>query len=95
MSRDLPVWCAPPGNDLHWRHWDGNVVVYNASSANAHVLDPISAEVLRELQEPQTDADVAVRLAARLPDASGITAERVAASISLLSQAGLVERSPA
>ena len=41
---------------LHWRYWHDEAVVYNDTSGDTHLLDPLSAEVLSLLD--QTDRPI-------------------------------------
>jgi PqqD family protein of HPr-rel-A system len=53
MSIDVPtedVWARTVGSELHWASWDGEEVFYDAGSGDTHVLDPVTAFLLKRLQ---------------------------------------------
>lgn len=58
-------WRISPGQALHWRAWDDEVVLYNDLSGSTHLLDPAALELLQSLQAGPADA---VMLATRLAD---------------------------
>ncbi len=49
---------------LLWKSWDEEVIVFNLASGQTHLLDALSAEVLRELERrPRTLSELATLLA--------------------------------
>jgi len=48
---------------LLWKSWDGEFVVYNSGSGDTHLLDPLTAEVLKNIQQgPIAPAELAAKL---------------------------------
>ena len=82
-----------------YRHWEGEqlVVVFQPASGDTHLLDTLSAEVLRLLSPtPQTAAAIWQRLMER----TGLTTEqfpfaRFQTVLAQLEQLDLIERVPA
>ena len=59
-------WGLPEDVRLLWKSWDEEVIVFNQASGQTHLLDALSAEVLRELeQRPWTMADLVALFADR------------------------------
>jgi PqqD family protein of HPr-rel-A system len=53
MSISVPTetrWTRTVGSELRWASWDAEEVVYDAASGDTHVLDPITALLLKRLQ---------------------------------------------
>ena len=50
------AWQISADRRLHWRCWQDEAVVYNDTSGDTHLLDPLSAEVLSLLD--QTDQSI-------------------------------------
>lgn len=44
-------WRIPKGSRLIWRSWDSEAVVYHTGSGNTHLLDELSADVLRLIEK--------------------------------------------
>ena len=38
---------------LQWRSWDDEFVVYNSGSGDTHLLDPVAAEALQNLEREE------------------------------------------
>lgn len=68
MSTELdPGWQLNPGCTLHWQSWGDEHVVYCADSGDTHLLDAITAQVLRCLEESSVpSADLVQQIAVRL-----------------------------
>jgi PqqD family protein of HPr-rel-A system len=88
---DSPNWRIPPLSELRWRFWDGQAVVFDASSANTHFLDAFSAELLLLLNRPSNIGDLTRNLAARLTEEESVVEARVVSALKALADAGLVE----
>jgi PqqD family protein of HPr-rel-A system len=86
--------CGP--SSLVWRLWDDEYVLLNTASGDTHLLDLLSGEVLRCLEEGPADAEV---LAARVlrkmdpgPDRDpSPLAARIEDILTTLDELGLVE----
>jgi PqqD family protein of HPr-rel-A system len=50
-------WRLDPRAELHWRHFDGEWVVFDSGSGDTHQLDAISAAVLMCLESVPQDLD--------------------------------------
>jgi PqqD family protein of HPr-rel-A system len=66
-TTDVAVRRRPSHPDDRARRWDGHVVLYDGSSGDTHILDPLAGEVLARIgAAPVTAHDIAGRLAADL-----------------------------
>jgi hypothetical protein len=45
-SAGVPVWRLNPVVELHWRAWDTDVLVFEGTSGETAVLDPLDAALL-------------------------------------------------
>jgi PqqD family protein of HPr-rel-A system len=59
------TWRVTPGQTLHCREWDDEVVLYNDLSGSTHLLDGAALDLLQTLQGRSADA---ATLAADLAD---------------------------
>ena len=75
MSISMPtetLWIRTVGSDLHWASWDAEEVVYDAASGDTHVLDPMTALLLKRLQSTSVKTqELADLVAAQLKVESG------------------------
>jgi PqqD family protein of HPr-rel-A system len=62
----VAAWRTVSLADLHWRVWEEQYVVYNDLSGHTHLLDPMAALILREIDEYCETAELVERLAALL-----------------------------
>ncbi len=61
------VWGLAAGARLHWREWEGEVVLFHENSANIHQLSPVAVTALRLLMdEPATNATLVQKTASCL-----------------------------
>jgi PqqD family protein of HPr-rel-A system len=59
-------WAVPSANQLSWRVWDDEFLVYNAASGQTHHLNLLAGEALRSLEvEPAETRELVGRLADR------------------------------
>jgi PqqD family protein of HPr-rel-A system len=84
-------WSVPPESDLQWRFWDGRAVVFDTPSANTHILDAFSAELLLLLRHPASAEDLAAGLSATLQVDKSEILSRVESVLPVLAEAGLIE----
>jgi PqqD family protein of HPr-rel-A system len=49
-------WRITQGCELSWRSWNDEYVVYNSGSGDTHLLDLLSAEILRKIEEAPASA---------------------------------------
>jgi hypothetical protein len=63
-----PIWRLNPACRLHWRHLDGEWLVYETASGLTHQLDGIAACTLMCFESDALDLDSLLNLAARLLD---------------------------
>ncbi|MFQ5958848.1 MAG: HPr-rel-A system PqqD family peptide chaperone [Alphaproteobacteria bacterium] len=86
-------WRLPEGVRLLWKTWGDEVVVFNTSSGQTHLLDPLSGAVLESIEaSPMTVAQLTGRLAERFdlaPDAD--LARRAEAICSRFDDLGLAD----
>lgn len=45
------LWRITQGCELCWRSWNEEFVVYNSGSGDTHLLDLLSAEILKKIEE--------------------------------------------
>jgi PqqD family protein of HPr-rel-A system len=43
-------WTLTSGCTLHWRDWGEEYIVFNDGPGDTHLLDPVSAEILKSLE---------------------------------------------
>ncbi|MFQ5466610.1 MAG: HPr-rel-A system PqqD family peptide chaperone [Kiloniellaceae bacterium] len=82
--------------DLSWRQWDGDYVVFNPASGDTHVLDIATGEVLMRLAAgPASIEEIAECLAAFLQvDKDSDLAEAARDMVQKLDELGLIEPAP-
>ena len=85
-------WGLPEDVGLLWKSWDEEVIVFNQASGQTHLLDALSAEVLRELeQRPRTIIDLAALFADRYELDSKELGERLTGICRRFDELGLAE----
>ena len=78
---------------LHWQKWEGEYIVYNATSGNTHLLNATAAQALKMLErKPASVADISNQLTS----SAGLNADeevlqQVEALVANLDELGLVE----
>ena len=88
------VWCLTRGVKLLWRSWDDEVVVYNVTSGQTHLLDAFSAAVLKEIEaSPRTLEQLAGHFTESLDTDRDALAPRLAEITSRFRELGLTEPS--
>ena len=50
-------WTIVPNVTLHWKIWEDNFLVFNSASGQTHLLDPLPALILRQIDEGSTDSE--------------------------------------
>jgi PqqD family protein of HPr-rel-A system len=61
MATRSTRWSTQP---LLWKQWLDELVVYNLTSGNTHVINPIAAKILRQLElQPSTPTQLAENVA--------------------------------
>jgi PqqD family protein of HPr-rel-A system len=78
---------------LLWKRWDDEPIAYNVESGNTHLLNPLAAKILRQLQQhPSTLSRVSHHVAAEVEvDSDEELIEHVERLISNLDELGLVK----
>ncbi len=85
-------WGLPEDVGLLWKSWDEEVIVFNRASGQTHLLDALSAEVLRELEKhPRTVADLAALFADRYELDSQELGDRLTGICRRFDELGLAE----
>lgn len=87
-------WRINPACELHWRRLDESWILFNAASAQTHLLSDLAVMALHLLQHQSlTEAALSQQLAAcwqdEYPDTA--TQEYTAAMLSEMSSLGLIE----
>lgn len=58
-------WCAVGAHDVRWAEFEGGIVAYHRPSGKTHLLNAVTAELLKDvLHEPKDAAAAAAELAA-------------------------------
>ncbi len=53
------IWHIPADQEIFWRHWEGDYVIFNSLSGETHILDIASGKVLRRIMNgPSTTEDI-------------------------------------
>jgi len=78
---------------LLWKQWADVPIVYNVISGNTHVISPVAAKILRQLeQQPSTAAQLALTIASEFDvDSDQEVVELVVRLVSDLDELGLVK----
>jgi PqqD family protein of HPr-rel-A system len=78
---------------LFWRRWADEPIVYNLASGNTHVISPIAAKILRQLeQQPSTASQLAENIASEFNvESDQEVVEQVERLITDLDELGLVK----
>lgn len=89
-------WELAEGCRLHWICWDDEYVVFDEGSGDTHLLDLLSGEVLKVLQQsPGVEQVLIERVVARLGLVLDVHLQcRVREAIEKFRYVGLVERTP-
>jgi PqqD family protein of HPr-rel-A system len=87
------VWQASPDVRLSWASWDSEYVVFDAASGDTHVLDELSAEIFRRLdQRPGDLPDLIECFSSSTEGCRGDElAARIQKTLSQLERVGLIE----
>ena len=53
------IWRIPADQEILWRHWEGDYVIFNSLSGETHILDIVSGKVLKRIMNgPSTTEDI-------------------------------------
>lgn len=64
---DGPIWRLASPEDLAWREWEGELVVYHDGSGETHRLDGLAAEIFEALLEhPSRSGELVLHIGERL-----------------------------
>jgi PqqD family protein of HPr-rel-A system len=87
-------WWVPRDQDLRWRRWDGQHIVYHRQSGDTHLLNELAARILRRLEEgPAEPGELASHAAAVLGiEADGPLLRQIPELLSRFEELGLVDR---
>lgn len=79
--------------DLLWKSLDGEFIVFNRTSGNTHLLNPVAAQALKALEQgPANAAQLSQRIASQVDlKSDGELAQHVEALLANLDQLGLIE----
>jgi PqqD family protein of HPr-rel-A system len=95
VSLTLPVsaWKIVPNATLYWQTWDDDCVVFNSASGQTHLLDPVPALLLRQIDEGCSDAETLLIGTAKLLEIDPTVEFRALLDQALkqLDDAGLIE----
>ena len=62
----MEVWSVVTPEALHWKMWDDDCVVFNATSGQTHVLDPVLALLIRQIDTGCNNTDELLNQTTRL-----------------------------
>jgi PqqD family protein of HPr-rel-A system len=86
------VHCKWRAVEIHWKEWDDGILAYNALSGSTHVLNPISAKILKALEKYPANIIEALE---RITQDTGPSDDEMVASIEKffanLEELGLIE----
>jgi len=87
------VWGVAGGARLHWREWDGEVVLFHENSANIHQLNAVAVTALQLLiDEPAGNVALAQRTASSLAiDVDGPLQDDIDQLLSQLKRLGIIQ----
>ena len=88
-------WSIVAGATLHWKVWDDDCIVFNTASGQTHLLDPIPALLVRQIEAGCGNSEELFSQTARLLD-TDLTAELQSSledMLRQLDQLGLIEQS--
>jgi len=86
-------WRLESKTELHWRHFDGEWVVFDTASGDTHQLDSLAAAILMCLEAEQQDSGQLTQVIAaelRLPSDTALR-QRIDELLEQLVGLGLVE----
>lgn len=87
-----PCWRLPRGAELLWQSWDEEVIVFNTASGQTHLLDALSAAVLKEIQNrPSTVSQLTNAFAERFNFEPESLSQRLADICARFDELGLAE----
>ena len=86
------AWRLRRDADLHWRQWGDQHVVFHPASGDTHLLNDVTAELLRRLDEGPADLDALLQVASRdsAPVADDLSA-RIERLLEWFDDLGLIE----
>jgi len=86
-------WQTPPSVVFHWKLLEDQYVVYNSGSGHTHVLDPIAALLVQQLNERCCEtAELVQRIASLLNlETTEEFSNELQQTLSELDELGLVE----
>lgn len=95
MLPDTERWQLLSGFRLRWQSWGDEYVVYHSGSGDTHLLDPIAAEVLKNLECASANtSELLDRISISLDiKADGDLAAMLEQLLSEFYKLGLIERS--
>ena len=87
------IWRLPKSVSLRWQSWDEDeVIVFNRASGQTHLLDALSAAVLRQIEAaPTTIADLRRHFATGFALDESLLHDRLSAICARFDQLGLAE----
>jgi PqqD family protein of HPr-rel-A system len=86
-------WRIVPNATIYWQTWDDDCIVFNSVSGQTHLLDPVPALLLRQVDEGCSDRELLLNGTARLLDIELSTETRawLDQALKQLDDAGLIE----
>jgi len=93
LHREGRRWRVLRAEELYWRRWDEQYVVYDSGSGQTHVLDPAAALLIQLLGERSFEAfELSEKMASLLHvDADAEFQERLQQTLSKLEELSLIE----
>ena len=87
------IWHIRADQEILWRHWEGDYVIFNSLSGETHILEITSGKVLKRIMKgPSTTEDIRLEIGDFLEVRNNSELARAVDKIlSGLEDAGLVE----
>jgi len=93
LTLERSGWRIVPNATLYWQTWDDDCIVFNSASGQTHLLDPLPALLLRQVDEGCSDRESLLTGTAKLLNIE-LTAELLGLldqALKQLDDAGLIE----
>jgi len=86
------AWRLPDGQELRWRSWDGEYLLYHANSGDTHRLNAVGAAVLSGIAAGSVEtAELVERIARELQLETNAIHEAIVDLLARFEDLGLVE----
>ena len=89
----VPSWSIITPDALYWKMWDDECVVFNATTGQTHVLEPVLALLIRQIEAGSTESEELVSQTAKLLglELTDDVRDKLNLMLQKLAQYGLIE----